>query len=165
MKIYSFPPIEANNATVLILGTMPSVQSLLHKQYYGNKLNSFWQLMFAVFEQPFTNDYETKTQLLLTNKICLWDVLQACEREGSSDNDIEHEVANDIAGLLAKNKSITTLCFNRKNAERYFRKHIGTIKDINQVVLPSTSPANTWLNYVNKLKEWMIIKSLINLTK
>jgi hypoxanthine-DNA glycosylase len=64
MKIYSFPPIQANNAKVLILGTMPSVQSLLHNQYYGNKQNSFWQLMFAVFEQPFTNDYGAKTRLL-----------------------------------------------------------------------------------------------------
>jgi hypoxanthine-DNA glycosylase len=161
LKIYSFPPIQANDAKVLILGTMPSVQSLLHNQYYGNKQNSFWQLMFAVFEQPFTNHYEAKTQLLLANKICLWDVLQACERAGSSDNDIENEIPNDIAALLAKNKSITTICFNGKNAEKYFSKHIGAIKGINQVVLPSTSPANTWLNYQNKLSEWLVIKTLV----
>jgi hypoxanthine-DNA glycosylase len=162
MKIYSFPPIQANNAKVLILGTMPSVQSLLHNQYYGNKQNSFWQLMFAVFEQPFTNDYGAKTRLLLANKICLWDVLQACERKGSSDNDIKYKVANDIAGLLAKNKSITTICFNGKNAEKYFQKLIGTIKGINQVVLPSTSPANTWLNYSAKLKQWSVVKTLVS---
>lgn len=162
MKIYSFPPIEAKNAKVLILGTMPSVQSLLHNQYYGNKHNSFWQLMFAVFEQPFNDDYVAKTQLLLANKICLWDVLQGCEREGSSDNDIKHEVANDIAGLLARNKSITTICFNGKNAERFFQKLIGNIEGVNYIVLPSTSPANTWLNYSAKLKEWSVIKTLVS---
>jgi hypoxanthine-DNA glycosylase len=141
---------------------MPSVQSLLYNQYYGNKQNSFWQLMFDIFEQPFTSNYEAKTQLLLTNKICLWDVLQACERAGSSDNDIENEIPNDIAGLLVNNKSMTTICFNGKNAEKYFCKHIGTIKDITTIVLPSTSPANTWLNYENKLKEWSVVKILVS---
>lgn len=162
MKIYSFPPIEANNPKVLILGTMPSVKSLALKQYYGHPQNSFWKLMFEIFSQPYLDNYSVKTQLLIDNKICLWDVLQVCEREGSLDSNISKEIENDIKGLLSRNKQVSTVCFNGKSAEKYFQKYIGNIETVNQIILPSTSPANTRLTYRDKLKEWTIIKKIVS---
>ena len=35
---FSFAPIVNANSKVLILGTMPSEQSLKYQQYYGNKI-------------------------------------------------------------------------------------------------------------------------------
>ena len=35
-RIYGFPPVDAPDATMLILGSMPSVQSLQEEFYYVN---------------------------------------------------------------------------------------------------------------------------------
>lgn len=69
---------------VLILGTMPGVRSLQLQQYYGHSGNHFWRLLFALFNQPFSTDYQARVNLLLQHKIALWDVLSHCEREGGS---------------------------------------------------------------------------------
>ena len=65
MKIYSFPSISNQNSKILILGTMPGVQSLALNQYYGHQRNAFWKLLFTIFEEPFSTDYEVKKNLVL----------------------------------------------------------------------------------------------------
>ena len=80
MKIYSFSPISDTNAEVLILGTMPSEMSLKLNQYYGHGGNSFWKIVFAIFGDEFSTNYEKRKSVLLKNNIALWDVLQACKR-------------------------------------------------------------------------------------
>ena len=83
MESYSFEPIASPNATILILGTMPGIKSLELGQYYGHKQNNFWKLVFTIFKEDITDDYEAKKEILLKNNIALWDVLKYCDRVGS----------------------------------------------------------------------------------
>lgn len=62
--IHSFAPIIDENCQVLVLGSMPSVVSLERQQYYGHKQNFFWPMMFQLFDEPYSDDYTVKQQLL-----------------------------------------------------------------------------------------------------
>jgi hypoxanthine-DNA glycosylase len=158
MKIHSFLPISSSNATILILGTMPSEQSLALNQYYGNPRNAFWKIIFTVLDTPFSNDYEIKKSLLLKNQIALWDVLQACVREGSLDSAIEQEMPNDFNSFLKAHPNIKQIYFNGQKAAAYFKKYIPLDTHYNLVTLPSTSPAHAGKSFEAKLQEWTIVK-------
>lgn len=158
MKKYSFPAIANPNATILILGTMPSVQSLALGQYYGNPRNAFWKLLFTIFDTPFSTEYETRKSTLLQNKIALWDVLQACVREGSLDSAIEQEVPNDFNSFLKAHLQIRYIYFNGQKAGAYFKRYVKSDNKYKLVTLPSTSPAHAGKSFDLKLKEWAVIK-------
>lgn len=160
--IYSFEPIADENCSILILGTMPGVQSLLKQQYYGYNQNAFWRIMFNLFDKEPTDDYSAKKALLLSRHIAVWDVLKACEREGSGDAEIRNEVANDFSTFLKKYPIIKKVYFNGGNAERLFKKHVMKNIDISGLEfhkLPSTSPAHATTSFENKLNRWCVIKN------
>lgn len=150
----SFPPISNSNARILILGTMPGEKSLAMNQYYGHGGNQFWKIMFECFNIPYSDDYYEKKQLLLENRIALWDVLQFCQREGSSDNNIKAEIPNDFAQFLKQHPDIKTIIFNGNNARDFYDNFVGLKEGLNYHVLPSTSPANTWMTREEKIEEW-----------
>lgn len=150
----SFSPVSKPDATILILGTMPGERSLALNQYYGHGGNQFWKIIFACFNKPYSDDYATKTKLLTDHRIALWDVLQHCERVGSSDNAIIGEFPNDFKSFFIKHPSIKTVLFNGNNAAEFFQKHIGFADSYKYEILPSTSPANTWATKEEKLEKW-----------
>lgn len=161
MKSFSFAPITSNDATILILGTMPGTKSLELNQYYGHKQNNFWKFMFTILKEDFSEDYETKKALLQKNKIALWDVLQFCERVGSLDSAIKNEIANDFETFLKSHSNITTILFNGQKAAAFFKKYVRLQKEYRLITLPSSSPANASKTFQSKLEEWKIIKPLI----
>ena len=160
MKKYSFSPISQSDARVLILGTMPSEQSLALQQYYGHPRNAFWKIIFSVFETPFATDYEQRKSLLVNNRIALWDVLEACVREGSLDSTIEQEVPNDFDSFLKAHPHIQTIYFNGQKAAKFFKQYVAVTGTYKLITLPSTSPANAGMSFEKKLLEWEIIKLL-----
>ena len=160
MKIYSFPSISDKNARILILGSMPGNRSLELNQYYGHNRNAFWKLIFALFGENFSDDYENRKYILLKNKVALWDVLQACERQGSLDSAIQKEVANDFTGFLSANPEIKYILFNGQTAAKFFRKYVTVPDKYKLIILPSTSPAHSGLSFDKKLKAWEIINEL-----
>lgn len=160
MKSFSFAPFSDDNANILILGTMPGTKSLELNQYYGHNQNNFWKFMFAIFNEEFTNDYETKKALLRNNGIAIWDVLQFCERVGSLDSAIKNEVPNDFEKFLKQNPNIKTILFNGQKAAAFFKKYVHLKNSYQLITLPSTSPANASKTYQSKLDEWKIISSL-----
>ncbi len=164
----SFEPVIDEHCKIIILGTMPGVRSLEKQQYYGHKRNSFWAIISNLFNRGSITDYEEKKAMLLENNIALWDVLQACEREGSLDSNIKNPVPNDFKTLFLKYPNIKTIYFNGEPAEKLFRKLVikktGNI-DIPIYRLPSTSPANA-IKFELKLTYWSVIlvslKSLVS---
>ncbi len=157
--ITSFDPIVDSRTKILILGSIPGVKSLEKVEYYGNKQNQFWKILFSIFKQESVKEcYKNKVNFLLQNRIGLWDVVRNCERKGSLDIAIKHQEINDFDTFLNEHPKITTLLFNGKTAYQFFYKKYGQIKGITYYVMPSTSPANT-IPFENKLNEWSLILS------
>ncbi|WP_026705121.1 DNA-deoxyinosine glycosylase [Flavobacterium soli] len=152
--ISSFPPIIDKNAETLILGTMPGVTSLVKQEYYGYAQNAFWKIMFSIFDKlPVPEAFPQKANLLIKNKIALWDVLQHCERKGSLDIHIKNHIENDFDSLFSEYPKIKRILFNGKESHKYFMKKFGQIEGITYHVMPSTSPANT-VAFEKKLQLW-----------
>ena len=82
-----------------------------------------------------------KKELLLNNKIALWDVVKSCKISGSSDSSIEDVIANDIQGLILKT-NIKKLYANGSMAYSLYNKYCFKETNLNIKKLPSTSPAN-----------------------
>jgi hypoxanthine-DNA glycosylase len=156
MKL-AFLPIVDQKSKILLLGTMPGEQSLKLQQYYGHRGNQFWKIVFNLFNQSFSDNYEIKRQLLLSKGIALWDVLENCEREGSSDHKIKNEVANDFASFYQKFPSVKNVFFTSKKAEEFYGKYVHKNSHVIYHNLPSPSSANTWKTFEEKVAEWKII--------
>ena len=150
----AFPPIADKHSKILILGTMPGEKSLELQQYYGNRGNQFWKILFEIFGEEFSPDYNVRTNLLKQNGIALWDVLQHCEREGSLDSNIKNEAANDFESFFKAHPQIKHVFFSSKNAAAYYDKYVGRREGIKYDVLPSPSGANASMRPAEKLKIW-----------
>ena len=161
-RIYSFEPIENNNAEVLILGSMPGIASLEANQYYAHTQNSFWRIISEHIKIDPASPYEARTQALKSARIALWDVLQSCTREGSLDAMITRDtlVANDFQTFFSTHKSITHVFFNGAKAESFYKRHVLPSIDNGSIIhlrLPSTSPANAAMSFEKKLSAWRVI--------
>ncbi|MCW4467778.1 DNA-deoxyinosine glycosylase [Flavobacterium sp. MFBS3-15] len=150
----AFPPVVHSDSKILILGTMPGEKSLRLQEYYGNRGNQFWKLLFAIFNYEPTHDYPGKLSLLKTHRIALWDVLEGCEREGSLDSNIKNEVPNDFTGFYKSHPQITHVFFSSKNAAAYYDKYVGRREGIAYDTLPSPSGANATMPFAQKLEVW-----------
>jgi hypoxanthine-DNA glycosylase len=137
---------------------MPGERSLKLKQYYGHGGNLFWKLIFSIFDCPFSTDYERRKRVLLENNIALWDVLMACEREGSADSAIALEESNDFQSFFPIHPKIKLIAFNGQNAETYFNKFCKHKPGTHFITLPSTSPANASKSFEEKKEAWSKIK-------
>jgi len=73
-NIDGFAPIVSGNASVLILGSMPSETSLILQQYYGHPRNAFWPIMSALFGVAPELCYQHRKEVLMENGIAVWDV-------------------------------------------------------------------------------------------
>lgn len=153
----AFEPLANQNSKIIILGTMPGEKSLELQEYYGNKGNSFWKLLFTLFDQPLPETFAEKKQLLIENDIALWDVLEFCERTGSLDSNIKNEVPNDFESFHKKYPNIKHVFFSSKNASNYYDKYIGRKSDLKYTILPSPSGANASKSFLQKLSEWEAI--------
>jgi len=164
--ITSFKPIIDENCKILILGTMPSIKSLEKQQYYGNKQNQFWKIIYGLFNQAIEDDYEHKKAFLLNRHIAIWDVLESCDREGSSDSKIINPIPNDFETFFNKYSDIKAVCFNGSKAEELFRKLVIGKMHLKEGLifyrLPSTSPANV-MQFKDKLEQWKVILSYLGL--
>jgi len=155
MMLTSFEPVVNRETTTLIIGTMPGVASLKAQEYYGNKRNVFWTLLFDILGEKHTElTYSARLNVLLKHQIGLWDSLAACEREGSLDSNIRKGVPNDFPALFLRYPSINRLLFNGKNSFQFYVQAYGVPETMEYHLLPSTSPANAMKNYAEKKLLW-----------
>ena len=153
--INCFSPIIDKDTTRMVVGTMPSVDSLRFSEYYGNSRNQFWKILFSVFEgSRVPLNYEDKVATARCHGIGLWDILASCKRQGSLDSNIKEESFNDFPALLKEYPNVRMLIFNGQNSYKYFLKTYGQLPGIEYWVMPSTSPANAMKNFETKKKEW-----------
>lgn len=148
----SFEPIYTPQARILIVGSMPSVKSLEQAQYYAHPRNAFWRILFDIFSESPTLDYERKKALIREHGLALWDAAAICEREGSLDSDMHDVVYNDFSTLYEVCTDIRTVLCNGATAHSLFLKS-GYAGERRVVRMPSTSPAYT-LPYEKKLALW-----------
>jgi len=154
--LQGFDPIWDETARVLIVGSMPSVESLKKQQYYGHPRNAFWHIMADFAGKELDLPYEEKKAMLRDMHIALWDVVQFCDREGSLDSAIRNEVPNDFAWLFSKTR-ITHVFANGKTAEKLFQKYVTLPGGVTFCgALASTSPAYT-LSFEKKKENWQVI--------
>ncbi len=158
----SFPPILGDHPKVLILGTLPSKESLRKQQYYGHPRNSFWKIIYTLFNGNFSIDYSERIKFAKNCNIAVWDVCYSAFRVGSLDSEIKKERPNTIDLLLNKNSSIRLVAFNGQKAALLYDKYFDRIEGIAYVTLLSTSPANAAFSFEKKLENWKFIKEIIN---
>ena len=151
--IHPFPPLYDDNSEILILGSFPSVKSREEMFFYGHPQNRFWRVIAAVTESKVPENISEKRELLLKNRIALWDVISSCEITGSSDSSIKNVIPNDLSEIL-KNSKIKRIYVNGKTSEKYYNKYMRERTGINAVCLPSTSPANAKWTLEKLQEEW-----------
>ncbi|MCC8396295.1 DNA-deoxyinosine glycosylase [Paraburkholderia sp. MMS20-SJTR3] len=152
--LQGFPPVVAADTHTLILGSFPGEASLEAAQYYAHPRNQFWRLLGAVLGEASLHElpYEERLTRVLAHRIGIWDVLDACHRQGSLDSAIRNAQPNDFASLREHAPQLRKVCFNGKTAGR-FADVIGAA-GYETLVLPSSSPANAMLSFEQKLALW-----------
>ena len=158
-----FAPVARPDAGKLILGSMPGVASLEAARYYAFPGNVFWKIMGDLFAADPQMDYQSRLQILIENRIALWDVIEACHRPGSLDSAISHNdlVTNDFTGFFKQHPHISHVYFNGQKAADLFTKKVapGLTGQYECFVLPSTSPANAAKSYTAKLEAWSVLRN------
>ena len=156
-----FPPVAAPDARVLILGSLPGIESLRRRQYYGKPGNSFWWIMGHLAGANPELPYEARLTCLTQHKIALWDVCASATRPGSLDASIiaNSVIPNDFAPFLSVHPDIELICLNGTAAATMFTKLVLPKLNPSQAAirrerLPSTSPAHAALRPAQKLERW-----------
>jgi len=160
-----FPPIAAPDASILILGSLPSRLSLQKQEYYGNPQNVFWRLMGDLFDAGPQLPYAERAERLARSGIAMWDVLRSSVRPGSMDAHIVQATAtpNDFQAFFREHLKLRLLCFNGNKAARLYARlvaaeGIDSIDGLDFITLPSTSPAYAAMRYAGKLRRWSVIR-------
>ncbi len=133
-------PVYDERSKVLILGSFPSVKSREQNFFYGHPQNRFWRVLPALFGEE-VSSVEEKKDFLLRHRIALWDVIDSCDIEGSSDASIKSVKANDLTGILGAAPIEVIFC-NGAASKKWYDKLLRDALGREAVQLPSTSPAN-----------------------
>ncbi|MET0982482.1 MAG: DNA-deoxyinosine glycosylase, partial [Telluria sp.] len=115
--------------------------------------NQFWRLVSAVIGEDLALlSYPARLARLLAHDVGLWDVLAACEREGSLDSAIRRPAANDFERLRELCPLLETVGFNGQASGKFAPQFEAA--GYRTVVLPSSSPAHMTLSFEQKLQVW-----------
>ena len=148
-----FAPVINSKVERLILGSFPSEASLAASQYYAHPRNQFWRLLSDLLGEPLTElPYRRRLQRVLAHRLGIWDVLHACDREGSGDASIRNQKANRFVRLHRLAPHLATVAFNGQTAGRYASEFAAA--GFQTTVLPSSSPAHAGRSYQQKLAAW-----------
>lgn len=72
--IRNFGPDFDEKSRILILGSFPSVKSREMAFFYGHPQNRFWKLLGRILDCEIPTDIQGRQEILLNNRIALWDV-------------------------------------------------------------------------------------------
>ena len=157
---HPFPAVYAPDSRILILGSFPSVKSRERRFFYGHPQNRFWRVLAAQLGTDVPQSVEEKRAFLLAHRIALWDVIASCEIAGSSDASIRNAMPNDLTPIL-ETASIRQIFTNGGTAHRLYRKYIYPLTGREDIVLPSTSPANAARSLGALVDAWKIVREAL----
>lgn len=153
---HDLEPVFDEKSKILILGTMPSVKSREYGFYYMHPQNRFW----SVLENLFQEKIEDKKEFCLKHHIALWDTLKSCSINGSSDSSISNIEVNDLSLILNKT-NIKAIITTGKKAHEIYQKYLYPKYKIEDICLPSTSPANATRSKEQLISDYQIIKTIL----
>jgi hypoxanthine-DNA glycosylase len=146
-------PVVDVRSRILILGSFPGAASLAAGQYYAHPRNQLWPILSALTGEDLAAlPYAERLPRLLAHGFGLWDVLGACEREGSLDSAIRKPAANDFGRLRELCPHLRTVGFNGQTSGKFAPQFAA--QGYRTLVLPSTSPAHASLSFDQKLSAW-----------
>jgi hypoxanthine-DNA glycosylase len=96
--------------------------------------------------------YAARLRRLLAHRLGLWDVLDACDRQGSLDSAITNPRANPFERLRRLAPELDDVAFNGGTAGRF--APVFAAAGYATTVLPSSSPAHAGRTYDEKLALW-----------
>lgn len=175
-RLQGLPPVIDAHTRLLVLGSFPGVASLRAQQYYGHPQNHFWKILGALWGLPLaTAPYAERIAALRAHRLGVWDVYQACQREGSLDADIRQGELNDFGLVVRTCPLLEGVAHNGGESYRHAR-HVAAALGGRMVVdpfdaheedagpkqvlihrLPSTSPANASWSFERKRQAWELV--------
>lgn len=153
---HGFGPVYDKESCILILGSFPSVKSREQAFYYGHPQNRFWKVLAALEKTEVPQTVEEKKVWLHAHHIAVYDVIEACDIEGSSDSSIRNVIPADIGTILTESK-VKHIFTNGKTAGRLYRRYQAKTCDLPMIELPSTSPANAAYTLDKLVAAWKTI--------
>ena len=158
---HCFAPVIGPDVRLLLLGSLPGAVSLAQQRYYAHPRNQFWRLAGDVIERDLANlPYDDRLRELLSAGIGLWDTVAAATRPGSLDADIRLQEASDLATLVGELPTLRAVGFNGGTAARIGRGQLADSPGVDQIDLPSSSPAYT-LSFARKLERWRALRAYL----
>lgn len=140
-------------ARCLILGSFPGEASLAAQQYYGHPSNQFWPLLSCALVGPLVRlPCPERLRRLAARRLGLWDVVRACERDGSLDAAIRNARHNNLEGLRALAPALRAVLFNGETSGRFAPRL--AVQGFEVEILPSSSAAHAGRRFDQKLARW-----------
>lgn len=136
---HELKPYYNSDSKVLLLGSMPSIKSRELGFYYMHPQNRFWKTLAKVYNEEIPSTIDDKKEFLRKHKIALWDTIESCYIENSSDSSITNVKVNDINKIILKTKIEKIFTLGRKSYDLYNKYCLPKTKR-EAVYLPSTSP-------------------------
>lgn len=149
----AFGPLYNEHARILILGSFPSVKSREQAFFYGHPQNRFWRVVAALCKEETPQTIDDKRALALAHGIALYDVIESCTIEGSSDASIRDVVPADLTPILTA-APIEHIYTNGKTAGRLYQHYLAQTCQLPMTILPSTSPANAAWSLERLINAW-----------
>ena len=135
------------------MGSFPSVKSREQNFYYGHPQNRFWKVLSRITGWREPETIGEKKEMLLANRIAVWDVIASCDIAGSSDSSIRNVEINDFDRILLE-APIQKIYANGAKAYDLYRKYAMEHTGREIIKLPSTSPANAAWNMERLCEAW-----------
>ena len=145
----SLKPFVPKGARILILGSFPSIATRAAGFYYAHKTNRFWKVLAAIFDEKELTSIQEKKDFLTRHKIALYDTIEACDIQASSDASIKNVIsAKETIEEIKRKERISYVFTTGSTSSKLYQKYIG--KD--NIPLLSPSAANAATSF-EKLKE------------
>jgi G:T/U-mismatch repair DNA glycosylase len=157
---HPYPPFIPENATKLIVGTLPPPRfsgAALYREdvdfCYGSKHGLLWPILDAIYNLKLSYQdnkiaVEERKEFLVKFGIGICDIVHSCEREkiDASDLGMNNIIKRDLIKYLESFKNINTILFmggNSKNGPEYlFRKYLASF----ELKLESVTDTNPKIN-------------------